>query len=93
LIKAVHGVRCARRGVIHDYTVRDAREIPAALDAIKRVKPDGLIVANDPLFLGDRAAEIAAAGVPAISGGREFVEAGLPPSSLIATSALTGFLS
>lgn len=68
--------RVATDFVFDEHRVRDVNEIPAALEAIKRGKPDGLIVGNDPLFLGRPANEMAALGVPAISGSREFAEAG-----------------
>jgi putative tryptophan/tyrosine transport system substrate-binding protein len=68
--------RVAADFVFDEHRVRDANEIPAALEAIKWAKLDGLIVGNDPLFLGQPATEIAALGVPAISGSREFAEAG-----------------
>jgi putative ABC transport system substrate-binding protein len=68
--------RLATDFAFDEQRVRDVNEIPAALEAIKRGKPDGLIVGNDPLFLGQPAKEIAALGVPAISGSREFAEAG-----------------
>jgi putative tryptophan/tyrosine transport system substrate-binding protein len=68
--------RVATDFVFDEHRVRDVSEIAAALEAIKRGKPDGLIVGNDPLFLGQPAKEIAALGVPAISGSREFAEAG-----------------
>jgi len=41
---------------------------------ITQAKPDALIVENEP-FLASKAADIAAAGLPAISGGREFAVA------------------
>ena len=44
--------------------------------AITQAKPDALIVDNEP-FLASKAADIAAAGLPAISGGREFAVARL----------------
>jgi putative ABC transport system substrate-binding protein len=68
--------RVATDFLFDEHRVRDVNEIPAALEAIKRGKPDGLIVGNDPLFLGQPAKEIAALGVPAISGSREFADAG-----------------
>lgn len=69
--------RVAGDFVFDEHRVRDTNEIPAALEATKRAKPDGLIVGNDPLFLGQPASEIAEAGIPAISGSREFADAGL----------------
>jgi putative ABC transport system substrate-binding protein len=69
--------RVAADFVFDEHRVRGTNEIPAALEAIKRAKPDGLIVGNDPLFLGTPAVEIAALGIPAISGSREFADAGL----------------
>ncbi len=61
---------------IDEYTIRGAAELPATLAAITQAKPDALIVDNE-LFLASKAADIAAAGLPAISGGREFAVAGL----------------
>jgi putative ABC transport system substrate-binding protein len=61
---------------IDEYTIRGAAELPATLAAITQAKPDALIVDNEP-FLASKAADIAAAGLPAISGGREFAVAGL----------------
>jgi len=46
------------------------------LAKIKASNPDGLIVDNDASLVPE-AGEIAAAGLPTISGSREFVEAGL----------------
>ena len=59
---------------IDEYTIRGAAELPATLAAITQAKPDALIVDNEP-FLASKAADIAAAGLPAISGGREFAVA------------------
>ena len=59
-----------------EYPIRAATELGAALDAIARAKPDAVIVDNDPL-LASKAAEIAAVKLPAISGSREFTDAGL----------------
>jgi hypothetical protein len=42
--------------------------------AITQAMPDALIVDNEP-FLASKAPDIAAAGLPAISGGREFAVA------------------
>jgi putative ABC transport system substrate-binding protein len=47
--------------------------------AITQAKPGTLIVDNEP-FLASKVADIAAAGLPAISGGREFAVA--PPRRL-----------
>ena len=59
-----------------EYPIRAATELGAALDAIARAKPDAVIVDNDPL-LASTAAAIAAVKLPAISGSREFTDAGL----------------
>jgi putative ABC transport system substrate-binding protein len=59
-----------------EYPIRAATELGAALDAIGRAKPDAVTVDNDPL-LASKAAEIAAVKLPAISGSREFTDAGL----------------
>jgi putative tryptophan/tyrosine transport system substrate-binding protein len=59
-----------------DYPIRGAAELSSALETIRRVKPDALVVDNDPL-LASKAAEIAAVGLPAISGNREFADADL----------------
>jgi putative ABC transport system substrate-binding protein len=59
-----------------EYPIRAAAELGTALDAIARAKPDAVIVDNDPL-LASKAAEIAAMKLAAISGSREFTDAGL----------------
>jgi hypothetical protein len=59
-----------------EYRIGAATELGTALDAIWRAKPDALTVDNDPL-LASKAAEIAAVKLPAISGSREFTDAGL----------------
>src|SRR5215831_1247052 len=59
-----------------EYPIRAATELGATLDAIGGAKPDAVTVDNDPL-LASKAAEIAAVKVPAISGSREFTDAGL----------------
>jgi putative tryptophan/tyrosine transport system substrate-binding protein len=59
-----------------EYRISAATEIGTALDAIGRAKPDAVTVDNDPL-LASKAAEIAAVKLPAISGSREFTDAGL----------------
>ena len=62
---------------VDDYAVHGAAELPSTLEAIKRAKVEALIVDNDGFFIS-RAAEIAAgARMPAVSGSRDFVEAGL----------------
>ena len=68
--------RLARDFAFEDYPIRLAAEVSATLDAIRRAKPDALVVDNDPL-LASKVAEIAAVRLPAISGSREFVKAGL----------------
>jgi putative tryptophan/tyrosine transport system substrate-binding protein len=59
-----------------EYRIGAATKLGIALDAIWRAKPDALTVDNDPL-LASKAAEIAAVKLPAISGSREFTDAGL----------------
>jgi putative tryptophan/tyrosine transport system substrate-binding protein len=61
---------------IDEYVVREAAELPSTLDAIKQAKPDGLVVDNDAFF-ASKTAEIGAIGLPAISGSRDFADAGL----------------
>ena len=52
---------------IDDYVVHDASELPATLQTIRHDKPDA-ILADDDVLLASKAAEIAGAGVPVISG-------------------------
>lgn len=61
---------------IDEYVLREVTQLPSTLEAIRQAKPDGLVVDND-LLLVSKAAEIAAVGLPAISGSRDFVDAGL----------------
>jgi putative tryptophan/tyrosine transport system substrate-binding protein len=61
---------------IDEYALREVTQLPSALEAIRQAKPDGLVVDNDVLLVS-KAAEIAAVGLPAISGSRDFVDAGL----------------
>jgi putative tryptophan/tyrosine transport system substrate-binding protein len=68
--------QCAEGLAIIDFPIRDAAELPSVLDAIGRAKPDGLVVDND-VHLVSKAKEIAAVGLPAISGSRDFTDAGL----------------
>lgn len=59
-----------------DFPIREATQLPSTLDAIRRARPDALVVDNDVLLVS-KAAEIAAIGLPAISGTRDFTDAGL----------------
>lgn len=68
--------RLAHGLAIDEYTARDAAALPSVLSAIRRAKPDGLVVDNDVLFVSN-VAEIAALGLPAISGSRDLTDAGL----------------
>jgi putative ABC transport system substrate-binding protein len=61
---------------IDEYAAREAADLPTTLDAIKQAKPDGLVVDND-VPLVSKAAEITALRLPAISGSRDFTDAGL----------------
>jgi putative tryptophan/tyrosine transport system substrate-binding protein len=61
---------------IDEYVVREVSQLPSVLDAIGRDKPDALVVDNDVLLVS-KAAEIAAVRLPAISGSRDFADAGL----------------
>ena len=61
---------------IDEYVIREVTQLPSTLEAIRQAKPDGLVVDNDVLLVS-KAAEIAAVGLPAISGSRDFVDAGL----------------
>jgi putative ABC transport system substrate-binding protein len=63
-----------------EYPIREAADFPSAFEAIQRAKADALVVDNDPLMSSKRAAIGAFATehrIPAISGVRDFVEAGL----------------
>ena len=70
----------ADRGVdrltIDEFPIREATQLPSTLDAIRRARPDALVVDNDVLLVS-KSAEIAAIGLPAISGTRDFTDAGL----------------
>ncbi len=68
--------RGVNRLTIDDFPIREASQLPSTLDAIRRAKPDALVVDNDVLLVSN-AAEIAAIGLPAISGARDFTDAGL----------------
>lgn len=61
---------------VDDFPIRGPTELTPTLDAIRAGKFDALVVDNEP-FLESKATEIAAAGLPAVSGNREFVDAGL----------------
>jgi putative tryptophan/tyrosine transport system substrate-binding protein len=61
---------------IDEYVVREAAELASTLEAIKQTKPDGLVVDNDAFF-ASKTVEIGAIGLPAISGSRDFANAGL----------------
>jgi putative tryptophan/tyrosine transport system substrate-binding protein len=61
---------------VDDCVIRDITELPSTLAAIRQAKPDGLVVDNDAL-LASKAPEIATVGLPAISGSRDFTDAGL----------------
>jgi putative ABC transport system substrate-binding protein len=61
---------------LDEYPIRGATELGTALDASASAKLDAAIVDNDPL-LASKAAEIAAVKLAAISGSREFTDAGL----------------
>jgi putative tryptophan/tyrosine transport system substrate-binding protein len=61
---------------IDEYVVREVSQLAPVLDAIKQAKPDALVVDNDVLLVS-KAAEIAAVRLPAISGSRDFTDAGL----------------
>jgi putative ABC transport system substrate-binding protein len=61
---------------IDEHVVREVSQLPSTLDAIKQAKPDALVVDNDVLLVS-KAAEIAAVRLPAISGSRDFTDAGL----------------
>jgi putative ABC transport system substrate-binding protein len=61
---------------IDEYAVCEAADLPTTLDAIRRAKPDALVVDNDVLLVS-KAAEIAGVGLPAVSGSRDFTDAGL----------------
>jgi len=69
----------ARRAVgltIDEFRIDAAAELPSILEAIRRAKPDALVVDNDA-FLVSKRSDVVAVGLPAISGSRDFVEAGL----------------
>jgi putative tryptophan/tyrosine transport system substrate-binding protein len=59
--------RLAKGLAIDDYLVRDASALAATLQTIRRDKPDA-ILADDDVLLASKAAEIAGAGLPVISG-------------------------
>jgi putative tryptophan/tyrosine transport system substrate-binding protein len=61
---------------VDDFTIHGAAELAPTLDAIRAGKFDALVVDDEP-FLLSKATEIAALGLPAVSGNREFVDAGL----------------
>jgi putative tryptophan/tyrosine transport system substrate-binding protein len=61
---------------IDEYVVRDVSQLAPVLEAIKQAKPDALVVDNDVLLVS-KAPEIAGVGLPAISGSRDFTDAGL----------------
>ena len=69
----------ARRAMgftIDEFAINAAAELPSILEAIRRAKPDALVVDNDPLLASMRS-DIVAVSLPAISGSRDFAEAGL----------------
>ena len=69
----------ARRGLglsIDEFAIDRAAELPSVLEAIRRAKPDALVVDNEP-FLVSKRSDIVAVGLPAISSSRDFAEAGL----------------
>jgi putative tryptophan/tyrosine transport system substrate-binding protein len=68
--------RLVNAPTVEEYLVRNADELVLTLEAIRRAKPDALVVDNEPLLVA-RANDVAAVGLPAISGSREFVVAGL----------------
>jgi putative tryptophan/tyrosine transport system substrate-binding protein len=68
--------RLANGLTIDEHVVREVTQLPSTLDAIKQAKPDALVVDNDVLLVS-KAAEIAAVRLPAISGSRDFTDAGL----------------
>jgi putative ABC transport system substrate-binding protein len=62
---------------LDEYAIREATDLPSALEAILSLKADALIVDNDPLITAHRAAVVASStGVPGICGTRDFVDAG-----------------
>jgi putative ABC transport system substrate-binding protein len=69
------GARIAAGLTIDEYVLREVTQLPSTLDVIKQAKPDALVVDNE--LLVSKVAEIAAVGLPAISGSRDFTDAGL----------------
>jgi putative tryptophan/tyrosine transport system substrate-binding protein len=61
---------------VDDFTIHGPAELTPTLDAIRVGKFDALVVDNEP-FLLSKATEVAALGLPGVSGNREFVDAGL----------------
>ena len=77
---------------VHSLEVSDPRQMEAAFDAVKRDKPDGLVLLADPLTNSMRARIVEFArenNLPAIYETREFVEAGGLISYGASVSALT----
>jgi ABC-type uncharacterized transport system substrate-binding protein len=61
------------------FQMTDADELGAALVAIEKARPDGLLVSNDALLLSARTKLVAFAkdrALPAVYGQREYVDAG-----------------
>jgi ABC-type uncharacterized transport system substrate-binding protein len=61
------------------FQMTDADELGAALAAIEKARPDGLLVSNDALLLSARTKLVAFAkdrALPAVYGQREYVDAG-----------------
>ena len=68
--------RIAAALTIDEFAIREVTQLPSTLEAIRQAQPDGLVVDNDVLLVS-KATEIAAVGLPAISGSRDFTDAGL----------------
>lgn len=61
---------------IEEFALHEAAELPSILEAMRRAKPDALVVDNEPLLVSKRS-DIIAMGLPGISSSRDFAEAGL----------------
>jgi putative tryptophan/tyrosine transport system substrate-binding protein len=68
--------RRGNRLEVGDFVAGTAADIPATLASVGRAAPNALIVQLSPILLA-KAADIAALGLPAISGDRKFADAGL----------------
>ncbi|MBL6614700.1 MAG: ABC transporter substrate-binding protein [Reyranella sp.] len=61
---------------IDEFAVNEAADLPSILVAIRQAKPDAIVVDNEP-FIQSKRADIVALGLLAISGSRDFTDAGL----------------